>query len=131
MLEEETGCWTLREEMLAFGMKIEVVERQLRTRERRIAKLNQDEDDKIKKAKDQLLAFDYHHYHHYGFCYHYFGFCYHYPRIKNIVGIWFSILLLLSQQTGEGCKGKCEGEGNCKFCKDNRSRRTREGIFNI
>ena len=51
MLEEETGCWTLREEMLAFGMKIEVVERQLRTRERRIAKLNQDEDDKIKKRK--------------------------------------------------------------------------------
>ena len=74
MLEEETGCWTLREEMLAFGMKIEVVERQLRTRERRIAKLNQDEDDKIKKTKDQLLAFDYHHYHHYGSCYHYFGF---------------------------------------------------------
>ena len=56
MLEEETGCWTLREEMLALGMKSEVVERQLRTRERRIAKLNQDEDDKIKKSERSILS---------------------------------------------------------------------------
>ena len=67
MLEEETGCWTLREEMLAFGMKIEVVERQLRTRERRIAKLHQDEDDKIKNSKGLHSCY----YHHSGFCYHY------------------------------------------------------------
>ena len=57
MLEEETGCWTLREEMLAFGMKSEVVERQLRTRERRITKMNQDDGDTMKKtAKDCVLV---------------------------------------------------------------------------
>ena len=57
MLEEETGCWTIREEMLAFGMKIAVVERQLRTRERRIAKSNQDDDGTRKKsAKGGILV---------------------------------------------------------------------------
>ena len=61
MLEEETGCWTLREEMLAFGMTIGVFESQMRTRERSIAKLNQDEDDKINK-KERLHSCYYHHY---------------------------------------------------------------------